>query len=218
MVMLMTKIHPFAELRRIRNSDLVQSRRNRGNRVTRVSKPLKNKDKPVTPEGNSGYPCTTLGVTENTPKGNHYIEQNQTVTDQVTPVTPVTPNYDRARNHSDDWLPGDWQVFYDERAGIAEYEAGISRQEAESSAFESCVVEWINRNPEPSDTGTCLHCGQAERSGARIIPFSTKDDARAWLHSECWRAWHNSRRRAAIRALSSAGLPQWLSTTGSRST
>src|SRR5262249_15265322 len=47
------------------------------------------------------------------------------------------------------WSAEDWQVFFDERAGIAEYDGGLPRAEAEKRAFDCCVAEWINRNPTP---------------------------------------------------------------------
>jgi hypothetical protein len=41
----------------------------------------------------------------------------------------------------------DWQVFFGERAGIAEFDGELPRLDAETKAFECCVVEWQNRNP-----------------------------------------------------------------------
>ena len=38
----------------------------------------------------------------------------------------------------------DWQAFYDERAGIAEFDGKVSRLKAEGLAYECCVVEWLN--------------------------------------------------------------------------
>src|SRR5262249_44224326 len=49
----------------------------------------------------------------------------------------------------------DWQVFFDERAGIIEFDGGLSHAEAEAKAFDCCVVEWLNRNPAPSPPGRC---------------------------------------------------------------
>jgi len=48
----------------------------------------------------------------------------------------------------DGWSTEDWQVFFDERAGIAEFDGGLPRAEAEAQAFACCVAEWLNRNPE----------------------------------------------------------------------
>ncbi len=50
-----------------------------------------------------------------------------------------------------DWTAEDWRTFFDERAGIAEHDFGLSRADAEALAFESCIVEWFNRHPERSN-------------------------------------------------------------------
>ena len=67
------------------------------------------------------------------------------------------------RPANDGWSPEDWQVFFDERAAIAEFDGGLSRAEAEARAFACCVAEWINRNRTPSAPGRCLACGGGER-------------------------------------------------------
>lgn len=36
----------------------------------------------------------------------------------------------------------DWQAFFDERAGIAEFDGGQSRTQAEARAYACCVAEW----------------------------------------------------------------------------
>ena len=54
------------------------------------------------------------------------------------------------RPAEDGWSAEDWQVFFDERAGIVEFDGGLPRAEAEARAFEACVLEWLNRNPDPS--------------------------------------------------------------------
>ena len=40
----------------------------------------------------------------------------------------------------DGWSAEDWQAYFDERAGIAEFDGGQPRPEAEARAFECCVV------------------------------------------------------------------------------
>jgi hypothetical protein len=54
----------------------------------------------------------------------------------------------------DGWSGEDWLAFFDERAGIAEFEGGLPRGEAEARAFECCAVEWLNRNPVCSTPDT----------------------------------------------------------------
>ena len=58
------------------------------------------------------------------------------------------------------WTAEDWRAFYDERAGIAEFDGGQTRAEAEALAFECCIVEWLNLHPQRSNPGRCVWCGK----------------------------------------------------------
>ncbi|MGY4513343.1 hypothetical protein [Bradyrhizobium sp. USDA 3650] len=98
----------------------------------------------------------------------------------------------------DNWSSDDWLAFYDERAGVAEFDGGLQRAAAEERAFECCVVEWLNRNPAQSPPDRCLHCGSG---GDVLLPYGT--ETAAWLHPRCWNAWHANRRATAVAALSS---------------
>ena len=80
------------------------------------------------------------------------------------------------RPANDGWSPEDWQVFFDERAGILEFDAGMPRAEAEARAFACCLTEWINRNPTPSAPGRCLACGGGERPCDPLLPFGTENN------------------------------------------
>ena len=73
------------------------------------------------------------------------------------------------RPSSDGWKAEDWQAYYDKHAGIAEFDAGTSRRDAEARAFECCVVEWMNRHPEPSDPGHCAWCKRQDQSGHIVV-------------------------------------------------
>jgi hypothetical protein len=72
------------------------------------------------------------------------------------------------------WSGEDWLAFFDERAGIAEFDGGLPRAEAEARAFACCVVEWLNRNPVRSHPGRCLGCGGAERAHDPLLPSAPK--------------------------------------------
>jgi TubC N-terminal docking domain len=97
-----------------------------------------------------------------------------------------------------------WRAHFSERVGIAEFEHGLSRAEAEARAFECCVVEWLNRHPEPSDPGRCAWCGNPDESGHAVLPFGT--DSHTWLHPGCWSFWSEKRRGMAEKWLCAAGL------------
>ena len=106
----------------------------------------------------------------------------------------------------DGWSAEDWQVFFDERAGIAEFDGGLTRAEAEERAFACCVAEWLNRNPTPSAPGRCLACGGGQHPGDPLLPFGTDTSGHAWLHRACWPAWYRAREAEGIAALSSMGI------------
>jgi hypothetical protein len=40
------------------------------------------------------------------------------------------------------WDAVDWRTFYDERAGILEFDGGMSRPDAEALAFQATACEW----------------------------------------------------------------------------
>jgi hypothetical protein len=104
------------------------------------------------------------------------------------------------------WSVDDWQVFFAKRAGISGFDGGVPRREAEARAFEACVVEWLNRNPAPSQAGRCAWCGRPESASAVVLPFGTEPGTHSWLHPECWPARHEARRAEAIAALRTVAL------------
>jgi hypothetical protein len=110
------------------------------------------------------------------------------------------------RPANDGWSGEDWLAFFDERAGIAEFDGGLPRREAEARAFDWCVVEWLNRNPARSPPGHCLDCGEGEHSHDPLLPFGTENSGHAWLHSRCWPAWHAGRKANAVAALADLGI------------
>jgi hypothetical protein len=95
--------------------------------------------------------------------------------------------------------------FFDERAGIAEFDGALSRTEAESQ-FACCVIGRLDRNPTRSLPGRCLACGDAERDYDRLVPFGSESSGHAWLHSRCWSVWRDAREAEVIAALSARGI------------
>ena len=116
-----------------------------------------------------------------------------------------------------DWTAEDWRAFFDERAGIAEFNGGQTRADAEALAFECCIVEWLNRDPERSDPGCCAWCGTPDRDGHAVVPFGTESNGHTWLHPECWTLWHENRRERARVALAAMGLSDPLGDVGTPS-
>ncbi len=105
-----------------------------------------------------------------------------------------------------DWTAEDWQLFYGEHAGIAEFDGGRNRAESEALAFKCCVVEWLNRHPQHSVSGRCGWCGKPDRNGHAVIPFGTESHGHTWLHPECWSDWRQDQRERAQQALAAMGL------------
>jgi hypothetical protein len=106
----------------------------------------------------------------------------------------------------DGWSAEDWQDFFHERAGIAEFDGGLPRPEAETRAFECCVVERMNRTFEPSPPGRCFACGGGDRAHDVLRPHGIEPTGHVWLHSRCWPAWHAGRKAEAVAALKAMGI------------
>jgi hypothetical protein len=110
------------------------------------------------------------------------------------------------RPAKDGWTAEDWRNFFDERAGIAEFDFGLSRPEVEARAFTCCVAEWLNRNPARSSPGSCLGCGGGEAAHDPLLPFGTGSTGHAWLHARCWQSWHAARKAEAVNMLTAMGI------------
>ncbi len=106
----------------------------------------------------------------------------------------------------DGWSAENWHVLFDERAGIAEFDGGLTRADAEAQAFACCVVEWLNRHPAASPSGRCLGCGDREHAHDPLLPYGVERGGHAWLHSRCWPAWYASRNAEAGAALAAMGI------------
>jgi hypothetical protein len=111
------------------------------------------------------------------------------------------------RPGSDGWSVQDWHVFFEERAAIAEFDRSLTRQQAEQHALTCCIAEWLNRHPVNSEPGRCLWCGGAHHEHDPLLPYGIDKTGHAWLHSWCWRPWHEDRKTAAITMLAAMGIP-----------
>ncbi len=119
-------------------------------------------------------------------------------------TSPASPESERAG----EWDTEDWRAFFDERAGIAEHDGGLSRDDAERQAFECCVMEWRCQHPPPaSGPERCAHCGEPiGEPGRDGLPFLTGAGGHTWLHSGCHGDWTARRRAEAVAALAILGL------------
>ena len=110
------------------------------------------------------------------------------------------------RPGDDGWSAEDWHAYFGERAGIIEFDGGLTRSAAEARAFAYCVTEWLNRHPATSSPQRCLACGGGGRQGAPLLPHGTVMQGYAWLHARCWPGWHASRKGEAVDALLAMGI------------
>jgi hypothetical protein len=107
---------------------------------------------------------------------------------------------------SSKWDADGWRTFFDERAGIAEFDHHLSRAEAETLAYESCIVVWLNRNlPPENDPERCIECGEPI-VGNDELPVLTGDGGHVWMHTRCHPDWMRRREVEAADALRHMGI------------
>jgi hypothetical protein len=105
------------------------------------------------------------------------------------------------KNEPSSWSAEDWLAYFDERAGIAEFDAGFSRIEAELSAFLDCVDRWLAMNPPIIEKPhLCLQCGLPAQ-GKNKIEAAGAAGKHGFLHAACADKWNVSRRTHARRQL-----------------
>ena len=105
----------------------------------------------------------------------------------------------------DPWDADDYRCFYDERAGIAEFDGGLTRGQAEAAAFEAVVAEWLDRHRQPSPPGQCAWCRRSADNRHAVVPIGT-DNVHTWLHPECWPQWYKVRIDRAVLELAELGV------------
>jgi hypothetical protein len=109
------------------------------------------------------------------------------------------------RPADDGWSAEDWHVFFDERVGIAEFDGGLPRGQAEARAFACCAEEWLNRNPVRSPPGRCLGFGGGDHVHDPLSSYGIEPTGHAWLHSRCWPRYAG-RKAEAVAALAAMGI------------
>jgi len=102
------------------------------------------------------------------------------------------------------WTAQDWQDYFSERAGIVEFDGGLTRPEAEAKAVDCCIAEWLRRHPVGPPSDRCLGCGGVE-DGDTLLVFGGSPTG-TWLHSRCWQAWNRVRLMEARSALAAIGI------------
>lgn len=104
------------------------------------------------------------------------------------------------------WDAADWTAYFDERAGVAEFDGCLPRREAEQQAWRGCIAEWLCQNHTATEPGECAWCGRGDLAGRALLPFGDEVHGEAWFHSECWPQWWARRHEDAIEALAAMGI------------
>ena len=90
-----------------------------------------------------------------------------------------------------------WRDMFEERAAVREFDAGLSRADAEAAALLDLAQIWQCENPLPaSDAAACVHCG---RKGADTPVLAR--GGHAWLHRQCWGPMNAERQQEAVAAV-----------------
>jgi hypothetical protein len=115
------------------------------------------------------------------------------------------------RPQGDKWSTEDWQTHYDEKAGIAEYDHEMSRQQAEKHAFACCLVKWLEQNQVSSDAvDGCAVCGGGDRANDILLAVGLGGVGQTWglvwVHRGCAPAWRAGRIAEAVTALAAMGV------------
>jgi hypothetical protein len=112
------------------------------------------------------------------------------------------------RPQEDGWSSEDWRAFYGEKAAIAEHDGKLAWPQAEGSAYQTCIGEWLDRNPVSSNVDDgCRVCGGGDRPGDDLLPVGLGSGLeRTWLHSNCIPIWHSARMAQAASALAVMGV------------
>ncbi len=172
---------------------------------------------------NTGQPWATGATTAGNPQkpwdfevapiergvGNHWAtaetKENHAFQELVAPVALVAHENKEVRT-APGWDAADWRAYFDERAGIAEHDGGLSRADAEDRAYQVCVSQWMNRHaPRPTDPeGRCAHCDEPMPE-SDALPFLTRG-GHVWLHSRCHAPWIARLRAEAVTALAGYGV------------
>ena len=105
------------------------------------------------------------------------------------------------------WSASDWRRYFDERAGIAEHDGGLSRPLAEGAAWEATIAEWCRLNPPAHVPGHCAACnGALDMAGQGWRPVADGATVHYASGLACWKDYGAKRRSAAIEALQGFGI------------
>ena len=114
-------------------------------------------------------------------------------TEEKLPIEPpVSPEARRCR-----------RVFADNVAAILRVRADSIG--ARKVAYENTITAFLDATRPNTDQNHCAHCGASETPDNQLQPIGG-GIRHSWVHSDCWAAWREARRSAAIAELAAAGV------------
>ena len=117
------------------------------------------------------------------------------------------PKGETVKHQAREWSASDWREYFDERAGIAEHDGGLSRPQAEGAAWEATIAEWCKLNPPARISGQCAACdGALDMAGHGWRPLGDGATVHYATGLACWKDYGAKRRAAAIKALQGFGI------------
>lgn len=102
---------------------------------------------------------------------------------------------------------GGWCRIFDDHVATVTRARSLPRLEAERVAYEIVLVEFLNRTYPNTASDRCAHCGGSATPDATLLPIGW-GARHTWLHSDCWAAWRERRRKAAAEALARLGITE----------
>jgi hypothetical protein len=105
------------------------------------------------------------------------------------------------------WGAEEWRCFFDERAGIRQFDGSMAKEQAEREAYGDTVAEYLNRVPPPViSSDTCRVCGRILECRHGNVIAVLEPGRHVWLHRECHKHYLHARHDEAATALAAMGL------------
>ena len=104
------------------------------------------------------------------------------------------------------WSVRDWLAYFEERAGIARFDGGLARFDAECAAYVQCVQRFLVRHPPGYRPDLkCLNFGDMVIR-AESTPIVCPDNLQRWVHKACAETYRLQRVADAILCLERLGI------------
>jgi hypothetical protein len=128
----------------------------------------------------------------------HSREENTTLTEKIKTgsgealpkLTNPPPAADATR----------WRRMFADKTIVVERARDLPQAEVQREAYNAVLTEYLNETHPNTDPNRCAHCGKLEMPDETLQPIGW-GDRHAWLHRDCWEAWREARRTAAIAEL-----------------